>query len=84
MGFPINMGFLKFPRIKIRDPVPLQPHNAGILYPIYFAAQIHGFRMALWEEHTNLIHPSFYHPSSLECVELMRNIGRSNWEVRPS
>lgn len=38
--------------------------------------------MALWEEHTNIIHPSFYQPSSLECVEQMRNIGKTNWEVR--
>lgn len=44
--------------------------------------QIHGFRMALWEEHSAIIHPSFYHPSSMECVEQMRNIGKTNWEVR--
>ena len=43
--------------------------------------QIHGFRMALWEEHSAIIHPSFYHPSSMECVEQMRNIGKTNWEV---
>ena len=43
--------------------------------------QVHGFRMALWEEHTSVIHPSFYHPSSMECVQQMRNMGKTNWEV---
>ena len=48
------------------------------------AAQVHGFRMALWEEHTGIIHPSFYEPASMECVLQLRSIGQTNWEVRRS
>ena len=46
------------------------------------AVQVHGFRMALWDEHTGIIHPSFYEPSSMDCVLQMRSIGQTNWEVR--
>ena len=45
------------------------------------AAQVHGFRMALWEEHTGIIHPSFYDPANMDCVLQMRSIGQTNWEV---
>ncbi len=38
--------------------------------------------MALWEEHTGIMHPTFYEPSSMECVLQMRAIGETNWEVR--
>ena len=30
--------------------------------------QVHGFRLALWKEHTNGIFDSFYDPSSLKCA----------------
>ena len=40
--------------------------------------------MALWEEHTGIIHPSFYDPASMDCVLQMRSIGQTNWEVRGS
>lgn len=36
----------------------------------------------MWEEHTGIIHPTFYQPSSMECVLQMRAIGQTNWEVR--
>ncbi|KAK9907703.1 hypothetical protein WJX75_008493 [Coccomyxa subellipsoidea] len=59
----------------------LQPrHNtpAGGATP---RGQVHGFRLALWKEHTNGIFDSFYDPSSLKCAREMHGIGKANWDA---
>ena len=38
--------------------------------------QVHGFRMALWEEHTGIIHPTFYQPSSMSACSRCARSGR--------
>ena len=42
-------------------------------------AQVHGFRLHLWHEHTSQFQRPFLEPQSLECSRLMRRIAMDNW-----
>ncbi|CAL5229046.1 g12295 [Coccomyxa viridis] len=53
-------------------------HSQGQVMP---RGQVHGFRMNLWREHTNAIYPSYYEPSSLQCVREMYGIAKTNWDA---
>lgn len=46
------------------------------------ALQVHGFRVALWAEHTGIVSPNFAFPKDLDCVREIRQIGIANWNVR--
>ena len=40
--------------------------------------QVHGFRMALWAEHTRCVSDEFLDPSSLECVKKINDLAETN------
>ena len=43
--------------------------------------KVSGFRRALWVEHMNAVEEVFLNPGSLECVQRVREIADSNWDV---
>ncbi|CAK0785144.1 hypothetical protein CVIRNUC_008350 [Coccomyxa viridis] len=53
-------------------------HNQDAVMP---RGQVHGFRINLWREHTNAIFPSYYEPSSLQCVREVYGIAKTNWDA---
>uniref|UniRef100_A0A0A8YCL6 Phospholipase D n=1 Tax=Arundo donax TaxID=35708 RepID=A0A0A8YCL6_ARUDO len=62
----------------------------GAYQPVYLATrnrpargQIHGFRVALWQEHMGLAAGSgdFLHPSSLACVRRMNQVAEQHWNM---
>lgn len=55
-----------------------QPHHLATDEPA--RGQIYGFRMALWYEHLGLLDPSFQHPESVQCVQLVNQIADENWD----
>ncbi len=46
-----------------------------------FAAQIHGFRMSLFEEHLGGLHESFEDPGTKECMQEVRRRAQHSWKV---
>jgi len=42
---------------------------------------VHAFRLSLWAEHTHRVLPEFDVPHTIECMRLMNDIGRQNWEI---
>ncbi|KAJ6330016.1 hypothetical protein OIU76_008778 [Salix suchowensis] len=55
-----------------------QPYHLATSQPA--RGQIHGFRMALWYEHLRMLDPSFQHPESVQCIQLVNEIAMDNWE----
>ncbi|KAL3587043.1 hypothetical protein D5086_013910 [Populus alba] len=55
-----------------------QPHHLATSQPA--RGQIYGFRMALWYEHLGMLDPSFQHPESVPCIQLVNQVADENWE----
>ncbi|KAH8504208.1 hypothetical protein Peur_046211 [Populus x canadensis] len=55
-----------------------QPHHLATSQPA--RGQIYGFRMALWYEHLGMLDPSFQHPESVQCIQLVNQVADENWE----
>lgn len=55
-----------------------QPHHLATSQPA--RGQIYGFRMALWYEHLGMLDPSFQHPESVQCIQLVNQVANENWE----
>ncbi|KAJ6915151.1 phospholipase D alpha 1-like [Populus alba x Populus x berolinensis] len=55
-----------------------QPHYLATSQPA--RGQIYGFRMALWYEHLGMLDPSFQHPESVPCIQLVNQVANENWE----
>jgi phospholipase D1/2 len=36
--------------------------------------------MALWYEHLGMLDPSFQHPESVQCIQLVNQVANENWE----
>lgn len=43
--------------------------------------EVHGFRMALWYEHTGMLDNWFSLPESLECIQKVNGIAEANWDL---
>ncbi|KAG4947868.1 hypothetical protein JHK82_041040 [Glycine max] len=56
-----------------------QPYHLATKQPA--RGQIHGFRMSLWYEHLGLLHDSFLHPESEECIEKVNQIADKYWDL---
>lgn len=56
-----------------------QPFHLATYQPAL--GEIHGFRMALWYEHTRQLDNSFLQPSSLECVRKMNEHANHIWQL---
>ncbi|KAK6927573.1 Phospholipase D/Transphosphatidylase [Dillenia turbinata] len=56
-----------------------QPHHLSTTQPA--RGQIHGFRIALWLEHLGILHMSFLHPESVECIRLVNEQANKHWEL---
>ncbi|KAK4365301.1 hypothetical protein RND71_016659 [Anisodus tanguticus] len=56
-----------------------QPHHTWANKHSSPHAQIYGYRMSLWAEHTGTLELCFEHPESLECVRRIRVFGEHNW-----
>lgn len=56
-----------------------QPHHLAAHHPA--SGQIHGFRMALWFEHTGFLHNSFLQPWSLECIHTVNKRADELWAM---
>eukprot|EP00245_Coleochaete_scutata_P013408 TRINITY_DN543_c1_g4_i4.p1 TRINITY_DN543_c1_g4~~TRINITY_DN543_c1_g4_i4.p1 ORF type:complete len:819 (-),score=153.50 TRINITY_DN543_c1_g4_i4:387-2843(-) len=57
-----------------------QPHHTWAKLGSAPRAQVHGFRMSLWAEHSGSIEHVFYNPSSVECARTMWEIGQQGWQ----
>ncbi|ONK78091.1 uncharacterized protein A4U43_C02F14220 [Asparagus officinalis] len=42
---------------------------------------IHKYRMSLWYEHIAKVEAAFLEPQSIECVSVLRRIGKEMWDV---
>ncbi|CAK8574642.1 unnamed protein product [Lathyrus sativus] len=56
-----------------------QPHHLAIRQPA--RGQVHGFRMSLWYEHLGMLHESFLHPESEECITKVNQIADKYWDL---
>lgn len=56
-----------------------QPYNLSCHQPA--RGQIHGLRMALWYEHTGMLHESYCRPDSLECIRKVNHIAETHWDL---
>ncbi|XP_057768087.1 phospholipase D alpha 1-like [Salvia miltiorrhiza] len=56
-----------------------QPHHLSRGEPA--RGQVHGFRMALWYEHTGMLDNSFSYPESLECIQKVNGVAEANWNL---
>ncbi|KAK2432473.1 phospholipase D alpha [Trifolium repens] len=56
-----------------------QPHHLATSQPA--RGQIHGFRMSLWYEHLGMLHESFLHPESEECISKVNQIADKYWDL---
>ncbi|CAL5210604.1 unnamed protein product [Lathyrus oleraceus] len=56
-----------------------QPHHLAARKPA--RGQVHGFRMSLWYEHLGMLHESFLHPESEECVNKVNQIADKYWDL---
>ncbi|GFP97767.1 phospholipase d beta 1 [Phtheirospermum japonicum] len=56
-----------------------QPHYTWASKHANPRAQIYGYRMSLWAEHTGTLEQCFEHPESLECVRRVKWMGELNW-----
>ncbi|XP_010325303.1 phospholipase PLDb1 isoform X1 [Solanum lycopersicum] len=56
-----------------------QPHHTWANKHSGPHAQVYGYRMSLWAEHTGTLEQCFEHPESLECVRRIRVFGEHNW-----
>ncbi|KAL0345294.1 UNVERIFIED_CONTAM: Phospholipase D alpha 1 [Sesamum radiatum] len=56
-----------------------QPYHLSCKQPA--RGQIHGFRMALWYEHTGMLDNCFCHPERLECIQKVNQIAETNWDL---
>lgn len=56
-----------------------QPYHLATHSPA--AGQIHGFRMALWFEHTGFLDNLFLQPWSLECMRRVNHRGDELWRL---
>lgn len=43
--------------------------------------QVHGFRMSLWYEHLGMLHESFLHPESVECIQKVNKMADKYWDL---
>lgn len=59
-----------------------QPHHLATTQPA--RGQIYSFRLALWYEHLGFIDPSFVHPESVECIQLVNKTADELWEIYAS
>ncbi|KAG6418851.1 hypothetical protein SASPL_121057 [Salvia splendens] len=57
-----------------------QPNHKWASQQTHPKAQIYGYRMSLWAEHTGTLEPCFENPESLECVRRIRWMGHLNWQ----
>lgn len=55
-----------------------QPYHLSCKEPA--RGEVHGFRMALWYEHTGMLDNCFCRPESLECIYKMNKIAEANWD----
>lgn len=44
-----------------------------------YVAQIYGYRNSLWAEHLGELDACFEEPESLECVRMVNQIAKDNW-----
>ncbi|KAH6761597.1 phospholipase D alpha 1 [Perilla frutescens var. hirtella] len=56
-----------------------QPYHLSREQPA--RGEVHGFRMALWYEHTGMLDNSFSYPETLECVQKVNGVAEANWEM---
>ncbi|XP_058728914.1 phospholipase D alpha 1 isoform X2 [Vicia villosa] len=56
-----------------------QPHHLATRQPA--RGQVHGFRMSLWYEHLGMLHESFLHPESEECITKVNQIADKYWDL---
>lgn len=56
-----------------------QPYHLSGAQPA--RGQVHGFRMALWYEHTGMLDNSFSYPESLECIQKVNGVAEANWDL---
>ncbi|PNY09688.1 phospholipase D alpha 1-like protein [Trifolium pratense] len=56
-----------------------QPHHLATRKPA--RGQVHGFRMSLWYEHLGMLHESFLHPESEECISKVNQIADKYWDL---
>ncbi len=56
-----------------------QPYHLASRQPA--RGQIHGFRMSLWYEHLGMLHDSFLHPESEECIRQVNQISDKYWDL---
>ncbi|CAH9088514.1 unnamed protein product [Cuscuta europaea] len=42
---------------------------------------VHGFRMGLWYEHLGMLHDSFLHPHTQECIRKVNDIADKYWDL---
>ncbi|KAL1547558.1 Phospholipase D beta 1 [Salvia divinorum] len=57
-----------------------QPRHRWASQQAHPKAQIYGYRMSLWAEHTGTLEACFENPESLECVRRIRWMGQLNWQ----
>ncbi|KAL7160219.1 hypothetical protein ABFS83_01G078800 [Erythranthe nasuta] len=56
-----------------------QPHYTWASKHANPHAQIYGYRMSLWTEHTGTLEHCFEEPQSVECVRRVKWMGELNW-----
>ncbi|KZV20639.1 phospholipase D delta-like [Dorcoceras hygrometricum] len=56
-----------------------QPHHTWVNKNRHPHGQIYGYRMSLWSEHLGKVEKCFEEPHSLECVQMVNEVARDNW-----
>ncbi|XP_075485458.1 phospholipase D delta-like isoform X1 [Primulina tabacum] len=56
-----------------------QPHHTWVKKKRHPHGQIYGYRMSLWSEHLGKVEIFFEEPQSLECVKMVNEVARDNW-----
>lgn len=59
-----------------------QPFHLAVNEPA--RGQIHGFRMALWYEHTGMLDNLFLQPEKVECIRKVNKIAERYWDLYSS
>ncbi|XP_073296517.1 phospholipase D delta-like [Primulina huaijiensis] len=56
-----------------------QPHHTWVKKKRHPHGQIYGYRMSLWSEHLGKLEKCFEEPQSLECVKIVNEVAKDNW-----
>jgi phospholipase D1/2 len=56
-----------------------QPHHLVGEQPP--RAEVHGFRMSLWYEHTGKLDNAYLEPWSVDCIRMIKALGDEHWAL---